>query len=102
MKTLLCALSLICAGFGLGALHFYNRYQHEIRVAREMKMDLRSEIDTLSHDNRDLEQRTASLSQNLDQTKIALAQALRPSVSTSVPRPRTPVPLTQNSSPSPP
>jgi hypothetical protein len=98
MKTLLCAASLGCLGLSVATIHFYARYQHEARSARHMKSDLRSEIETLKHDNRDFEVRTASLSQNLAQTKVALAQALRPTVSTSLPRPKTTSPLTQTSS----
>lgn len=94
LRVILVVLSLACLGFGIGTIHFHNRYEHEARTARQLKSEMRSQIGALGADKQNLQAQVADLSQALDKTKRALALASRPSVSTDLPIPKVSPPTT--------
>ena len=88
IRVVLGALVLACVGSGISAIHFHSRYEHDAQAARRLKSDLQSQIEMLDSDNRNLQLQVADLSETLEKTRIALALASRPSVSTTLPIPK--------------
>jgi len=88
IRVMLCVLTLACAGSAISTFHFYSRYKHEAQASGRLKSNLQSQIKVLNADNRNLELQAADLSKTLEKTRVALALASRPSVSTTLPTPK--------------